>query len=226
MTVISKKTFISKARTAIDDIAPVGFSDTFGADTDGELWQAAKRAVEELSLELPLELLDATVFTQSGTYDSSLGCNYTRLPQDFLRFASLSIEGCPGMLHELMDPGSDGEKMQRSVWSRGSVSKPKAMIHFDAAGKKSISWWPGGLSHNLATVAYIAKHSVTGDASAPAFELDDETGNSVAAEAPYIDCALRSESVMLAVYRAASLFFEGKKEGDLAEKFRNLSTHY
>jgi hypothetical protein len=75
------------------------------------------------------------------------------------------------------------------------------MIGYDDEGQKTIYWWPG---NTTATLTYIAIP-----------ELAE-------AAAPHIVCAIRPEAEKEIVYRAASIFFEGKKEGEIAEKFRNL----
>ena len=37
-----------------------------------------------------------------------------------------------------------------------------------------------------------------------------------------IECALKDVAIKAVIYRAASIFFEGKKEPETAEKFRNI----
>lgn len=221
---IGKTDIISKIRTAIDDIAPAGTSDSFVNDVDDELWQAVQHAVVALSEELPIHLLNASVESLNGTVDSSRGFAYGELPDDYLRFVSIDITGTAGILNELIEPGSDIEKMQRSPWSRGTATKPKAMMDHDENGKKVIVWWPGNDTHDSAQLTYIAVPKET-----PAEDSDEETQGtetvaetSTTPEPPYIECSIRDEAERLVIYRAASIFFEGKKESEIAEKFRNL----
>lgn len=209
--IITKAAIIPKIRTAIDDIAPSGASDSFATNTDDELWQATFHAVEELSMELPVYLLDISLESLAGTYNSSKGCSIAALPDDYLRFISLQINGCVGYLFELIEPGSEVEKMQRSVWTRATATKPKAMLDHDNLEKKAIVWWPGGDTHNTAILAYIEDPELTTTTDTPAV--------------PIINCSLRDEAERLVIYRAASIFFEGKKEGEIAEKFRSLSNN-
>lgn len=211
--IITKTDIIPKIRLAIDDVEPTA-ADSFKTDTDDELWQAVQHAVTELSAELPLDLLDATIKSENGTVDADRGFAYFELPDDYLRFVSLDVNGWAGILAELMDPGSDQEKMQRSAWSRGTATKPKAMIDHDGQGKKVIVWWPGDATHNSAQLWYIASPSLT-----PETESDETPSDPTP---PYIDCAIRDEAEHLVIYRAASIFFEGKKEPETAEKFRNI----
>lgn len=210
--IITKTDIIGKIRKAIDDIAPSGVNDSFADNTDDELWQAVFHAVQELSLELPINLLDISLESLTGSYNSSRGCSIAALPNDYLRFVALQINACVGPLYELIEPGSEEEKMQRSVWTRGTASKPKAMIDHDNQQKKAIVWWPGGETHNTANVGYIADPVIVNTAT-----TDVPT-------VPAITSALRDEAERLAIYRAAAIFFEGKKEAEIAEKFRNLST--
>ena len=197
---IGKADIVAKIRTAIDDIAP-SVADSFAADVDKELWQAVKHAATELSAELPINLLDANVESLQGTVDDARGFAYGKLPAGYLRFVSIDITGTSGILCELIEPGSDAEKMQRSPWSRGSSTKPKAMLDHDENGKKVIVWWPGDSEHNSAQLTYV--------------KAPKEENNA-------IYCAIREEAEHLIIYRAASIFFEGKKEGAIADRFRNL----
>ena len=203
---IGKSAIIGKIRTAIDDIVTSTITmDTFKQEVDAELWQATEHAAIELSRELPINLLDASVKSLSGTVDSTRGFAYGQLPSEFLRFVSLDIKDTAGILCELIEAGSDMEKMQRSSWSRGTASKPKAMLDHDENGKKVIVWWPGDDAHNSAQLTYVATPSEGNDT---------------------ITCAIRDEAERLLIYRAASIFFEGKKEETIAEKFRTMSTNY
>ena len=202
MTEIRKATFVPLIRTAIDDIVPGNITDTFKEDTDSELWQAAQHAATELSMELPLNLLDETREAKTGTSDGNRGSARCDLPDHFLRFVRLDGTGFAGPLSELMEPGSDAEKMQRSVWSRGTVTKPKATIGY-LNSKKTLIWWPGRVQN--VQLDYI--------------KAPTEENNT-------ITCSIRDEALRFVIYRAASIFFEGKKEETIAEKFRNLSTNY
>ena len=202
---------IGKIRTAIDDIAP-SVADSFVTDVNSELWQAVEHASMELSMELPINLLDVSTENLNGT-GTTIGCSLAKLPDDYLRFVSLGITGCSSIVRELMEPGSDEEKMQRSTWSMGTASKPKAMLDHTVNGK-SIVWWPGGSSHNTAELRFIEVPTVVNQVTAEVQSV------------PAIVCAIRPEAERLVIYRAASIFFEGKKEETIAEKFQSLSTNY
>ena len=238
MSTITRADIVGKIRTAIDDILPSGanVTDSFSDDTRDELWQATIHAVTQLSLELPIHLLDVSIHSDAGTVDTSRGFAYLTLPEEFLRFVSLDVTGWAGILTELIEPGSDAERMQRSPWSRGTATKPKAMIDHDEQGNRVIVWWPGDSEHGAGQLTYVAAPTVNDEepaeepavtnlneepaANAPGAEVEQtETTESDA----NIVCAIRDEAEQYIVYRAASIFFEGKKEGDVAEKFRSLS---
>ena len=213
MSTITRADIVGKIRTAIDDILPTGVTDSFSDDTRDELWQATIHAVGQLSLELPIHLLDVSIHSGAGTVDTSRGFAYLALPEKFLRFVSLDVTGWEGILTELIEPGSDAERMQRSPWSRGTATKPKAMIDHDEQGKRVIVWWPGDSGHGTGQLWYIAAPKIV------------TTATETVTEVPAVVSAIRDEAEQYVIYRAASIFFEGKKEGDVAEKFRSLSNN-
>lgn len=198
MNTISRGDIISRIRTAIDDILP-NVVDSFSSDADAEMWQAAQDAAVELSLELPINLLDVS---SNGAANISETTGTINLPNDYLRFISLSVAGWSDAIRSLMEPDGEEEKMQRSAWTRGTASKPKAVFRFSDDGKRQLVFWPAGNGYALEYVA------------APKVE-----NNSIV-------CSIRPEAERLLAWRAASIYFEGKKEELMAEKFRNLSTNY
>lgn len=199
--IISKNDIVAKIRTAIDDVTPTA-SDSFTDNTDNELWQAAQHAAQALLEELPFDMLDISVDSLTGTADSDRGSMYSKVDSSFLRFVSIDITGTSGVLNELIEPGSNEAKMQRSPWSRGSNTKPKAMLdHDNTDGARIIVWWPGDSANSKATLRYIPEATITSSS---------------------IDCAVRSEAERMVIYRAAAIFFEGKKEPETAEKFKNI----
>lgn len=209
---ISQTDIIGKIRKSIDDIAPL-VADSFVTDINDELWQAVEHACTELSMELPINLLDVTAYSVSGTVDPVRGLASVQLPTDHLRFVSLDIAGWEGAVRELIEPGSDAEKMQRSAWSRGTATKPKAMIDHDSQGNKTIVWWPGDNNHKTGHLDYIKAPQVVADSQSSPTTYS-------------INSAIRQEAEQLVIWRAASIFFEGKKEDTIAEKFRTLSNNY
>lgn len=208
--IISKSDIVPKIRTAIDDILSI--SDSFAANTDDEMWQAAWYAVESLQESLPLDMLnpkaDATYYA-SGQHQTanSDGSGHLVLKDDFVRFVSLSLTSWDGsVVTELLEPGSDEALRQNNKWGRGSASKPRAMLDHDASGNKIIRYWSAGKSggqynHAVAIFNYIPEATLSTD---------------------NITSALKDIAERHVVYQAAAIFLEGKKEPELAEKFRNL----
>lgn len=198
---------IGKVRTAIDDIKGT-LDDDFATDVDTEIRQALRHSVESLLMELPPALVTPSVCKPTSSTPSwsrstgTMGDGMIVLPDDFLRFLDIQVKGWKGALYELMEAGSEEERRQRSPWSRGSNSKPKAMLDTDIDGKRTIHYWPGSENAELVRLSYVPMWS----------EADDK-----------ISCSLRGEVEKNVIYRAASIFLEGKKEHDAAEHFKQLS---
>lgn len=205
---------VSALRTAIDDIVQASVTDSFTDNTDAELWQAACQAVQALLEELPLSLLEPTAGT-SLTATSADGAIVIELA-DFVRFVDVKIGGWNGVVSELMEPDSDEAKRQRSTWSRGSAEKPRAMLGFDSTGKASLYCWPSG--NSIVQLNYIKTATIT-----PAVPAAPEATPPTLATPASLTCAIKDEAERLVIYRAASIFFEGKKESEIAGKFREMS---
>ena len=199
---------IDKIRTAIDDIKGT-LDDDFATDVDTEIRQALRHSVESLLMELPPSLVIPSVCKPTSSTPSwsratgTMGDGMIVLPDDFLRFLDIQVSGWKGALYELMEAGSEEERRQRSPWSRGSNSKPKAMLDTDNDGKRIIHYWPGSANAELVRLSYV-----------PIWSGDNDK----------ISCSLRDEVEKNVIYRAASIFLEGKKEHDVAENFKVLST--
>lgn len=198
---------IGKVRTAIDDILPE-VEDDFTADTDAEIAQALRHAVNSLLGEVPPGMIEPTGITlTSGNYTrwtrEQDGSGYIVLPTDFLRFVSMKMKDWLGSVSDLIERGSDEEEMQRTPWGRGSNTKPRAMLDHDTDEKRIVRYWPGSTSNELELLLYVPQFS----------EKDGK-----------ITCVLRDECEKNIIYRAAYIFLEGKKEAETAEKFKVLST--
>ena len=201
---------IGKIRTAIDDIVPSGVTDSFTDDTDNELWQAVQQAVMTLLVELPIALLDPSSKTGTdGVAGNDDGSGLIVLDDDFLRFVSLKLTTWNSPVYSLIEPGSDEEMRQRTSWGRGTPDKPKVMLDHgvsSSATKKVLKYWTAGkangqYSHIIDRLYYILVPDMSEDV---------------------FDCALKEAAESTLINLAASIFFEGKKEHDTAEKFKAL----
>ena len=212
----------AKVRKAIDDIAPDEVTDSFADDVNEEIIQALEHAATSLLRELPLELLEPVIITEEtsspswsrGALDGD-GSGYIALPDNFLRFVSLKMATWNGTVTELMELGSNAEKMQRSKWSRGSADKPKAMLDTEmvsttvdetttTAAKPVLRYWPQGTSgETLVALVYVPTIS---------------TGSS------NLTCALKEECEKNLIFLTCRIFLEGKKEHAAADKFAQLAT--
>lgn len=193
---------------------------------------------------------DMSLSEVDGHADVSLeGIGRIKLPEKFLRFVSLRMKGWSSPVYTLIEPGSDEEIRQRSTWGRGTPDKPKVMMTFisDQDGHQNyyaprvLKFWTAALKNDntqyedliqelnyipMSTVSYPETPEPTPTPSESVEETREVTRDAVSSassdEEPYIDCALRPEAEKAVIYQAASIFFEGKKEPDTAEKFRNI----
>lgn len=212
---ISKSTIIANIRKAIDDIMPSG-TDSFSTNTDDELWQATFHAVQALLMELSFDLLTpssmASRFASSNRSLNADGSVNLELDDSFLRFVNIRLGSWNGnMVTDLMEPDSDEAIRQRTKWGRGTSSKPRAMLDYDSTSKRVLRCWPVKTRTESSVLTY--------DDTVDVFNYIPKPTQSTTA----ITCALRDVTEQVVIYRAASIFFEGKKESEIADKFRQLS---
>lgn len=192
-----------EVRKALDDITP-NVVDDFSTDSDAEIAQALVHAAMSLSMSLPMDMVEPKIDNLSIQDDSSEECcGFAVIPEGFLKFVSLKVNGWKGVVSDLIEKGSEAEKRQRSKWSRGTASKPKAMIDgrmVSDVSKLVIRFWPTGTG--TATLIYIPKPIVA-----------DNT----------LTCALRDVAEKNLIYLACRIFLEGKKESNAAEAFAKLT---
>lgn len=225
---ISKSDIVAKIRTAIDDILP-NASDSFASDTDAELWQATQHAVQSLLETAPLNMLAPKNYASHYGINSedhvinNDGSGYLVVDQlysvstpspgylevkkgvNFLRFVSLKLTSWKGGVTELIEPGGDKALRQSSMWGRGSATKPCAMLDY-VDNYLVLRYWTAGKENG------VYDHSIS-DFSVIAQSLMNGT---------VITCDLRDNAERQIIYQAAAIFFEGKKESEIADKFRNI----
>jgi hypothetical protein len=223
-----------KVRKAIDDIAPgviPGVVDSFSSDLDAEIAQALEHAATSLSSSLPIELLEPEIITETTTAPSwsrgartSDGSGYIVLPTDYMRFVSLKMATWKGTVTDLIEPGSEADKMQRSPWSRGTATKPKAMLDTEkisttvgqvttTEAKQVLRYWPQGTpTETLVALVYV-----------PEISWEDVTIEENVTETR-LKCALKDECEKNLIYTACRIIMEGKKEHAAADKFAQLAT--
>lgn len=222
--IITKPDIIAKIRKAIDDIEP-SVADSFSANTDNELWQAVQHAVEQLLLELPVDVLEPQTMLPLGGGDqvtNADGSGYVITPdgsgtnKQLLRFISMKLTTWTSPVYSLIEAGSDEEMRQRSLWGRGTPDKPKVMLDSDADGKTILRYWTAGKESG----SYVHTIDLLNYIPMPTVVAEDPTATPPVVAS--ITCALKGVAEKAVIYRAASIFFEGKKEPEAAEKFRNI----
>ena len=190
-----------KVRKALDDIAP-SVTDDFSSDLNAEIEQALLHAAMSLSESLPVPMLDVTVETLNTVEEANNG--HAVLPDEYMRLVSIRMDSWKGDVPELIERGSEAEKRQRSKWSRGTNSKPKAMLDnvmVGNASKQVIRLWP--CNDATVIISYIKKAKIA-------------NGSLV--------CALKDgwcEKNL--IYMTCRIILEGKKEVTTAEAFAKLT---
>lgn len=199
-------TLRGKVRQALDDITPNAV-DSFSQSTNSEIDQALLHAAISLSQTVPVDLLEPTVKgnlnpTESGS-SGYVALDSTSLSNTFLRFVSFTTDKWKATVFELMEAGSEAEKMQRSRWTQGTATKPKAMldnIADNSKSKKVLRYWPF-TTNEKATLVYVKMPSVSSSS---------------------LTCDLKAETEKNIIYLACRIFLEGKKESTAAEAFAKL----
>lgn len=176
--------------------------DDFATDTDTELRQAVKSAIEQLLGEVPDDLIDlAEGNSQPVTFNGSDNSCSIPIPTNYMRFSSLQFNSWKGALHDLTDPASDKAKMQRCKWTRGSIDKPVAILSTSGGNKVLLVYTVAGKEDALLRFSYVPK---------PEYQN------------AYVECGLHDEVYKVIVYRAAAIFLDTHRE-EAASKYYELS---
>lgn len=178
---------------------------------DGDSWKRSHDAATNPDTVVTIDA--GTIPTPKTHVETPLasgfadGSGIISLASDFLRFVSLKLATWAGPVYSLIEPGSDDEMRQRSAWGRGTASKPKVLLEYDTANDVfRLRYWCAGKSggtydHTIESLYYIPKAVQT---------------------TTTITTALKDTAEKAVIYQAAAIFFEGKKESETADKFRNI----
>ena len=233
---------IEKVRIALDDILPdpETTTDSFAADVDTEIEQALLQAAEEVIMNAPAELLEPTVYVSAGSTDSDChalddehddGRGYFILPKEFLRLLEFQLVGWPGILTELVAPGTDEARMQRSKWSWGSPEKPKAMLSYKTITVTSTSTETETETRSTTTelrpcLLYWTAYKDGSSYKHLVKHLTYVEQPSVSGVPEKLDCAAKDTLEKNIIFTACRIFLTGKKETALADKFAELAAIY
>lgn len=223
---ISKSEIIGKVRIAIDEILPEGIetTDTFWKDQDKEIWQAVLIAAEQLSMELPRDLIEpvsavkgANSVTATESSDGNgagyIAVNTESVAPDYLGLYELKMSTWKMGVTRTIAPGSIEAMQQTNPWTAGTTSKPKVMelrtgedvrLFFWSVGKSN-----GTYDYTVERLTYIPRPTVT-----PGTGDDDDEE---------INIPLVSTALPYIIYRAGRLVMTAKKESALAQEFENIS---
>lgn len=209
--IINKTDIIKKVRIAIDEIMPESAQtiDTFRDDLDAEIWQAVRIAAEQLSLELPRELLQPVsvedVTVEGGTVD---GDRYVSVDASkYLALYELRMSDWKMSVTSTFMPGGDEEMQQLTKWTRGTVWKPRVMeaVYGD---KVRLYYWVSS-ANTVKRFSYVPRPYFSKSQGATA---DDQ-----------LTTGLQQSAESYIIYRAGRLVMTGKKETALAQEMEAIS---
>lgn len=227
---------LDKLHVIIDDVRRTDGDDDFSEDKDTELKEALLTGADQLVSEAPIDkLLPQKVTASLGNvqdYDA-IQQEYTDghgsliVPEDFSRLGELKLKSWSQTLRHLLDPDSDGARMQACRWTRGTPQKPAALLSTDASGNRIILYWTAGRYQypNGEAMTQVYDHKIEKFTYIPLPRIEEEKtvqdGTTTTTE--YLIIALTDDCEKPLLYRAAGIFMESKKESALADRMYNLS---
>ena len=232
---------VTAMRLAIDEVKHDDLNDIFADDSDNQMMQAIETAAQQILLQAPMELLEPQRVQVSlnalGAQDyDAIQTQYTDghgslvIPDDWLRLVALRLKSWPTTLTSLMEPDSKEAQMQASRWTRGTPQKPRGMIATSpVTGKRVLMYWTAGRydANHAAETGKVYDHEVELFTYIPYQKVEDVFSKEEGKEEEVIDqkivLALVDECRKYLIYRAISIFLVSKKEGELAEKYNQLS---
>lgn len=232
---------VKEMRIAMDEVKHDEDNDIFADDSDEEMKQAIETAAQQLLLQAPVQMLlpERVVVSLNETggqdydaiqtqYTDGHGCLV--IPDDWLRLVTLKLKSWASSLTSLMDPDSKEAQMQASRWTRGTPQKPRGMIATSpVTGKRVLMYWTAGRydANHAEETGKVYDHEVELFTYIPYQKVEDVFSKEEGKEKEVIDrkivLALVDECRKYLIYRAISIFLVSKKEGELAEKYNQLS---
>ena len=232
---------VKEMRIAMDEVKHDEDNDIFADDSDEEMKQAIETAAQQLLLQAPAQMLlpERVVVSLNETggqdydaiqtqYTDGHGCLV--IPDDWLRLVSLKLKSWASSLTSLMEPDSVEAQMQASRWTRGTPQKPRGMIATSpVTGKRVLMYWTAGRydANHAEETGKVYDHEVEQFTYIPYQKVEDVFSKEEGKKKEVIDrkivLALVDECRKYLIYRAISIFLVSKKEGELAEKYNQLS---
>lgn len=232
---------VKEMRIAMDEVKHDDDNDIFADDSDEEMKQAIETAAQQLLLQAPAQMLlperVVVSLNETGKQDyDAIQTQYTDghgclvIPDDWLRLVALKLKSWVSSLTNLMEPDSKEAQMQASRWTRGTPQKPRGMIATSpVTGKRVLMYWTAGRydANHAEETGKVYDHEVELFTYIPYQKVEDVFSKEEGKEKEVIDrkivLALVDECRKYLIYRAISIFLVSKKEGELAEKYNQLS---
>ena len=232
---------VKEMRIAMDEVKHDEDNDIFADDSDEEMKQAIETAAQQLLMQAPSQMLlperVVVSLNETGKQDyDAIQTQYTDghgclvIPDDWLRLVSLKLKSWASSLTSLMEPDSKEAQMQASRWTRGTPQKPRGMISTSpVTGKRVLMYWTAGRydANHAEETGKVYDHEVELFTYIPYQKVEDVFSTETGKEKEVIDqkivLALVDECRKYLIYRAISIYLVSKKEGELAEKYNQLS---
>jgi len=133
-----EKDLIPRVRTLIDEVAHDATED-FSTDLDAEIRNAIIMAAQKMRRDLGRAFLLPLNFTSTLTAGAD-GSGTATMPDDFGTLVEFQLRGWKQPVTDFIEPGSAEAKQQMHPWTRGSASKPVAMVTL-SDNNNSIRYW-------------------------------------------------------------------------------------
>ena len=206
MTINIDTDLIPRVRTLIDEMAHDAMED-FSTDLNAEIRQAVIMAAQKMKRDLGRAFLQPCTYNATLVYQDGDASGTATIPEDFGTLVEFRIKGWKQSVTDIIEPGSIEAKQQLHPWTRGSVSKPVAMVTLSQDGSSNVlRYWSapkenGIYRHELETFQYMPV-------------IDDSTKRLPIADDAYD----------MLLYQSAALLMLMKGETQMAEQFASMGT--
>ena len=140
MTLSIENDLIPKVRTLIDEVAHDATED-FSSDLDAEIRNSIIMAAQKMKRDLGRAFLLPVSFDRCALTAGDDGIGTATMPDDFGTLVEFQLKGWLQPVTDFIEPGSAEAKQQMHPWTRGSASKPVAMVTLSANGVNSITYF-------------------------------------------------------------------------------------
>lgn len=129
-----------------------------------KLIDAARSIIETAPVDM-LEASELPVGTEA-IHTNEDGSGYVELPDDFLRLVRFKLKSWKRAVVYAEEEGSEGDRMQRNGFTRGTYIKPACVFSHDSGGNRIMEYFTagkgssGGYDHTVDTALYVPVPSI------------------------------------------------------------------